>query len=227
VCESFTDEELATHIANGLDPYWRLKVYFWIPAEGIGEKENTQHVPYIAWRDAGHIFTSPGMAISKTRVIQFVDSEIASKYNLQGIAYDRNRMKDLIEFASKGGIELDIGEWDKKKRAWNFPGHSGIKMMPFGQEGRSMAPAIDKFELFLLQKLFRHDGNPCLNWNVASAVIKEDDDSYRKVMKNKSTGKVDGLVATIMACGIIDDGPPQRSAYEGKSLLEIRAMRLF
>lgn len=223
VLESFTDEEIAEHVANGLDPYWRLKVFFWIPSEGIGEKENAQHVPYIAWRENGSIFTSPGLAISKTQVVQFIDSEVAAKYDLQGIAYDRNRMKDLIEFASKGGIELDIGEWDKKNRVWIFSGRSGIKMMPFGQEGRSMAPAIDKFELFLLQKLFRHDGNPCLGWNVASAVIREDNDGYRKVMKNKSTGKVDGLVATVMAHGVIDDGPPQRSSFIGKSVEQIVA----
>jgi phage terminase large subunit-like protein len=167
------------------------------------------------------------MAISKTQVIQFIDAEVAAKYDLQGIAYDRNRMKDLIEFASKGGIELDIGEWDKKNTAWSFLGRSGIKMMPFGQEGRSMAPAVDKFELFLLQKLFRHDGNPCLNYNVASAVIKEDNDGYRKVMKNKSTGKVDGLVAMVMACGVVDDGPPQRSFYENMTLDQIRAARRF
>lgn len=205
------------------DPLWRLKVWFWIPGEGIRQKENQDHVPYTVWRDKGYVFASQGAAISKSEVIKFIDGE-AAKYDIQGIAYDRSRMKDLIEFAEKAGIELDIGKWDKEKREWVFIGYGGIKMMPFGQEPRSMAPAIDKFELLLLEKRFRHDGSPCMTWNAASAVYKEDEDGYRKVSKRKSTGRVDGVTAMVMACGILDDGPIQKSAWEGKSKEEMLAM---
>ncbi len=205
------------------DLFWRLKVWFWIPGEGIRQKETQDHVPYIAWREAKHLFASPGAAISKADVIRFIDEE-AAKYDLQGIAYDRSRIKDLIEFAEKAGIELNIGKWDKEKRKWDFPGWGGIKMMPFGQEPRSMAPAIDKFELLLLEKRFRHDGNPVMVWCASSAVMKADEDGYRKVSKLKSTGRVDGLTATVMACGILDDGAPITSIYDGKTAEEIKEM---
>ena len=85
-----------------------------------------------------------------------------------------------------------------------------------------MAPAIDKFELLLLEKRFRHDGNPVMVWCAASAVMKADEDGYRKVSKLKSTGRVDGLTATVMACGILDDGAPVRSAYDGLTAEQIR-----
>ncbi len=205
------------------DPLWRLKVWFWIPGEGIRQKEEQDHVPYIAWRDAKHLFASPGAAISKADVIRFIHEETV-KYDLHGIAYDRSRIKDLMEFAEKAGIELNIGKWDKEKRKWNFPGYGGIKMMPFGQEPRSMAPAIDKFELLLLEKRFRHDGNPVMVWCASSAVMKADEDGYRKVSKLKSTGRVDGLTATVMACGILDDGAPVTSIYDGKTVEEIKEM---
>ena len=144
------------------------------------------------------------------------------KYDLAGIAYDRSRMKDLIEFAEKGGIELDIGEWDKKLRKWDFKGFGGIKMMPFGQQARSMAPAIDKFELYLLEKQFRHDGSPTLMWNAANAVVVTDDNEYRRISKKKSTGRVDGIVATVMACGIIED-TMVKSVYENMSVKDIKS----
>ena len=37
------------------DPFWRLKVWFWMPGVGLRLKSEQDHVPYIAWRDAGHI----------------------------------------------------------------------------------------------------------------------------------------------------------------------------
>jgi len=134
-------------------------------------------------------------------------------------------MKDLMEFADKAGIELNIGEWDKEKKKWIFKGHGDIRMMPFGQETRSMGPAIDKFEYMLIEKMFRHEGNPCLNWNAANAVMKEDEDGYRKVSKQKSISRVDGITSTVMACGILED-IKQKSVYDGKSKEEIKKMIL-
>lgn len=201
------------------DPMYRLKVWFWLPGENLKRKSKVDHVPYDVWKKQGHLFTSKGSAISKTQVIKFIYNEIA-KYQLVGIAYDRNRMKDLIEFAEKEGIELAIGKWDKDKRVWNFDRSSGIKMMPFGQEARSMAPAIDKFETFLLEKQFRHDGNPCLTWCASNVVVDSDDSGYRKMSKKKSVGRIDGIVASVMACGILED-TQVKSVYEGMTKDEI------
>ena len=201
------------------DPFWRLKVWFWLPGNGLQLKADTDHVPYIAWRDAKYMIASKGAAISKSEVVKFI-SESPYLPQLQGIAYDRSRMKDLMEFAEKAGIELNIGKWDKEKKRWDFKGRGDIRMMPFGQEARSMAPAIDKFEYMLIEKLFRHEGNPCLTWNAANTVMSEDEDGYRKVSKKKSITRVDGITSTVMACGILDD-TGQKSAYDGLSKEEM------
>jgi len=201
------------------DPLYRLKVWFWLPGENLRRKSEVDHVPYDVWEKQESLFTSEGSAISKTQVIRFIHNETA-KYQLIGIAYDRNRMKDLIEFAEKDGIELAIGKWDKEKRVWNFDRPSGIKMMPFGQEARSMAPAIDKFETMLLQKQFRHDGNPCLTWCASNVVVDSDDSGYRKMSKKKSVGRIDGITASVMACGVLED-THVKSVYMGMSKEEI------
>ena len=204
------------------DQYWRLKVFFWIPKEGIKRKEEIDHVPYIDWEQKKYIMASPGPAISKSEVIKFID-ELLYRDKIVGIAYDRSRMKDLIEFGTKAGIELNIGEWDKKKREWKFEGHAGIRMMPFGQEARSMNPAIDKFELLMTNRVMRHPGNPCLTWNAANTVMTADENGYRKVSKRKSSGRVDGITSTVMACGILDD-TQKKSVYDGKTKAEIAKM---
>jgi phage terminase large subunit-like protein len=71
----------------------------------------------------------------------------------------------------------------------------------FGQGFVSMAPAVDALETALLAGTIRHPGNPCLDWNAANAVTEMDAAGNRKVTKAKATGRVDGLVAALMAIG--------------------------
>jgi phage terminase large subunit-like protein len=208
------------------DPVSRLISFFWVPEEGLRQKSEVDHVPYDVWARQGHLFVSPGRAISKTQVVKFI-SETSLKYDIQGIAYDRNRMADLIEFAEKADIDLAIGKWDKDKRIWNFDSPSGIKMMPFGQEARSMAPAIDKFEAWLVNQEIKHNGNPVQTWCMANAVVKEDDDGYRKISKRKSIGRVDGAITAVMAAGVLESDTEPVSAYEGLSAEDIKKSMAF
>jgi len=205
------------------DPFWRLKCYFWIPGDNLMAKEDLDHVPYTVWRDKGHLTALPGKAINKSSVVKIM-AEIANKFDLQFVAYDRAKMKDMSEHAEKAGIELTFGTWDKDKKKWIWESGDGVKMAPFGQESRSMDPAISKFEGLLANKQLLHDGNPVLTWCAANAVTIEDEDKNRKISKKKSTGRVDGIVASVMAAGVADEKATEKSAYDGLSEEEIIAM---
>ena len=194
------------------DPFYRLKSFFWVPEEGLRRKSELDRVPYDVWARSGHLFTSPGPTISKTQVVKFIH-ECSIKYDIAGIAFDRDRMPDLREFAQKAEIDIAVGAWDKEKREWKFDNNSGIKMMPFGQQAKSMAPAIDKFETMLLNREIRIIANPAQTWCVANAVVKADEDGYRKISKRKSVGRVDGAVTAVMACGILEKREIIKSAY--------------
>ena len=52
----------------------------------------------------------------------------------------------------------------------------------------------------------RHDGNPVMTWNAGNAVIVSDPANNRKVDKSKSIGRIDGIVAGVMAAGISSGG---------------------
>lgn len=185
------------------DPFYRLKCHFWLPGDGLKRKADQDKVPYLDWKDKGWLETFAGTAVNKSAVVKRLH-EISLKYNLQGIAYDRAMINDLFEFAEKAGIDLALGKWNKEKREWEFDSSYGIKMMPFGQDARSMSPALSKFEGFLLNQEVRHDGNPILTWCAANAVVREDEDGYRKVSKRKSTGRVDGVICAIQSCGVCE-----------------------
>jgi phage terminase large subunit-like protein len=172
------------------DPLWRLKVWFWLPGDGLHDKADRDRVPYIAWRDAGHLEALPGRAINKLAVIRRL-SEIASLYDLQEVAYDRWRIEDLKMLLDQEGISLPL--------------------VPFGQGFKDMAPAIDEFERLLLGGQLKHEGNPVMTWCAANAVTMSDPAGNRKIAKEKATGRVDGIVAAVMAVGRAMSGGQQEN----------------
>jgi len=167
------------------DPFWRLKVWFWIPGIGLHRKEEQDHVPYLAWRDAKYVKAVDRKTIEYEFVIKDIVG-ICGRFNVQKIAFDRWKMKDFQKEMERMGATLP-------------------EMVDFGQGYQSMSPAIKIFETKLLEGTMRHDGNPCLTWCAANAVIESDAAENKKYTKKKSTGRIDGIVATAMACGILSE----------------------
>lgn len=72
-----------------------------------------------------------------------------------------------------------------------------------------------------LEKKLAHNGHPVLRWNVDNIFIRQDPTGNIKADKAKSTEKIDGAIATIMAldrairCGI----DTSESVYDTRGLL--------
>ncbi len=162
------------------DPYWRLLPFFWLPGDGLHERADKDRVPYLSWRDQGFLQALPGRAIDKLAVARKC-AEITAEYELQSLAYDRWRIEDFKRICDDEGIALP--------------------MVPFGQGFKDMAPAVDEFERLLIDRQLRHDGNPVMTWCAANAVLVTDPAGNRKVAKEKATGRVDGIVASVMGAG--------------------------
>ena len=76
-----------------------------------------------------------------------------------------------------------------------------------------MSPAVDEYERLLISGDLKHDGNPIMTWNAASAVADTDPAGNRKLNKQKATGRIDGLVATVMAAGRVAAGVKQPELF--------------
>jgi phage terminase large subunit-like protein len=72
----------------------------------------------------------------------------------------------------------------------------------FGQGTQSMSPALRDLEQAIKEKELAHGNHPVLAMCAANAIIESKDDANRKLSKNKSTGRIDGLVALTMAMGV-------------------------
>lgn len=160
--------------------------FFWVPGDRLDEREDKDKVPYRTWERQGYLEAFPGRAIDK-KAVAFRLAEIAAAYDLRGVAYDRWRIEDLKKILDDEGIEIPLKPW--------------------GQGYKDMGPAVDALETAILGAGLRHGGHPVLYWNVSNAVVTKDPAGSRKIAKDRSRERVDGLVALVMATGLYSREP--------------------
>jgi phage terminase large subunit-like protein len=174
------------------DP-WRIVPYAWLPDVDLQRKSDTDRVPYVQWKAEGFLLTTPGRAISKRVVLQKL-SAMCDFFEIIACAYDRWRIEDLISMASDDGISLP-------------------ELKPFGQGYQSMSPAIENFERMLLNGEIAHNGNPVLNMCASNAVTDSDAAGNRKLDKERATGRIDLIVAAVMAAGLISTAASEEKSF--------------
>jgi len=165
------------------DEPWRIIPWCWLPegttGNGLRERSDRDRVDYVAWRRGGFLETTPGGAISRRHVLQRV-AQICADFDVQLIAADRWRLADFKQAAEDEGITLP-------------------ELRDFGQGFKDMAPAIDQFEAALLNRQVAHNGHPVLTWCMSNAVTDTDPAGNRKLNKAKAHGRIDLVVAAVMA----------------------------
>lgn len=162
------------------DPYWRQLEWFWLPEDDLHHKADIDHVPYLAWRNEGHLIATPGKVADKFAVaLQLV--ELCNTYDVIEIGYDRWLIEEFKAMLDREGIDLPL--------------------VPHGQGYKDMAPAVNEYERIIIGQQLRQRGNPVMTWCAANAVVVSDPAGNRKIAKDKSTGRVDGIVAACMAAG--------------------------
>ena len=180
-----------------------LLTWFWAPADGLEEAERRDHVPYRLWARQGLLETTPGRAIDKSFVVHRL-GEIVATYKVEACAYDRWRIEEVNRLLGDEGIKLN--------------------MVPFGQGWKDMAPAIDALETLVLQRKLHHHDHPVMNWCVSNAVTLSDPTGARKLAKDRSSGRIDGLVAAAMSVGLAVKTPPKKpSVYQSRGLIAVGA----
>ena len=161
------------------DEPWPVLPFLWVPGHDLRGKEDADRVPYLTWKRQGFIIAPPGRTIDYGFVAKAI-GDAAQKYDLREIRFDRWRIDDL---------QRQLDEFDVN-----------VPLVPHGQGFKDMSPAVEALEELILSERLAHKGHPVLAWNAACAVVTTDPAGGRKIAKDKSTGRVDGLVALAMAC---------------------------
>jgi phage terminase large subunit-like protein len=170
--------------------------FFWVPGDSILERAKRDHVPYDQWAKQGLIQATEGNVIDY-RAIKLKLEALAETYNIKEIGFDRWGATQLTQ-------ELD---------------ESGFEVVPIGQGFASMSAPTKELLNLVLGKRIVHGGNPVLRWMADNMVVSTDPAGNIKPNKAKSTEKIDGMVALIMAIDRISRRPkPKRSVYEDHGL---------
>lgn len=158
---------------------------FWLPREGLEEKSRLDRVPYDVWAKKEYLETTPGRSIGYEFVAQRL-KEIFDRCDVRAIGFDRFNMRFLRPWLEKAG----------------FTEEQMSKFIDFGQGFISMSPALRELESRLLNAALKHGNHPVLTMCAANAVTVQDPAGNRKFTKQKSTGRIDGMVALAMAVGV-------------------------
>ena len=174
--------------------------YFWVPEETLDLRVKRDHVPYDLWQRQGFLNTTEGNVVHYGYIEKFID-ELGKRFNIREIGYDR---------------------WGAVQMVQNLEG-MGFTVVPFGQGFKDMSPPTKEMLKLTLEKKLAHGGNPVLRWMVDNITIRKDPAGNIKADKEKSTEKIDGAIATIMAldrairCG----NDNTASVYDNRGILFI------
>lgn len=172
---------------------------FFIPEEGMRKRAKRDRVPYDVWVREGFMTATPGDVVDY-EAIRLQLHEDAERFNIIEVAYDRWNSSQLV-------TQLQ---------------DDGLNMVPVGQGFKTMSGPTKELLKLVLARDINHGGDPVLDWMAANVSVKQDPAGNLKPDKSKSTEKIDGIVATIMALGrAILQPEDQGSVYEDRGVLTL------
>ena len=167
--------------------------HFWVPEETLDLRVKRDHVPYDLWLKQGLINVTEGNVIHYAYIEKVIE-QLGERYNIREIGFDR---------------------WGAVQMVQNLEG-MGFTVVPFGQGFKDMSPPTKELMKLTLEQRIAHGGHPVLRWNMDNVFIRTDPAGGIKMDKAKSTEKIDGAVAMVMALdrAIRNEGS-SGSVYDG------------
>lgn len=176
----------------------KVRPFIWKPEDLLSDHSDRDfgsgNNRYGQWHTDGHLLVSPGRSIDPA-VVAMKIVELCGTYTVLGLAYDRWRIADLLREFDRLGFEA----WEDKGQEKQG---TGLRLIPWGQGFKDMAPAIDALELEVIERNLIHPSNPVLTWAMANAVASMDPAGNRKLDKDKARFRIDPAVSLTMVCGL-------------------------
>lgn len=170
---------------------WNVVPTFWLPEYGIGERSKADRVPWDLWHNDGYLELTPGKSIDYEFVAYHLFQRFTDYPNLKKVAFDRWNFKHLRPYLIAAGFtEKQVDE---------------TLFLQFGQGFASMSPALRALEADILNERLAHGGHPVLTLCANNAVVVRDPAGNRKLVKGKSSGRIDGMIALTMARGAVPE----------------------
>jgi phage terminase large subunit-like protein len=152
--------------------------HFWVPGETARLKERKDKVPYSLWHREGFVTLTEDEVVDYEQ-IRIAINELGERYDIAEIACDRWNALQLMQ-----QLEYD-----------------GFTPVAYSQGYGMMSNPSKELEKLVIGHKLNHGGNPVMRWMASNAVVKPDAYGNIKPLKDKSTGRIDGIVSLVMALG--------------------------
>lgn len=161
------------------DDLWNVLLWVWLPDHGLAERARRDRVPYDVWRDLGYIETTEGN-ITDYDVLRKRINHLGELYSIQEIGFDPWNATQLA-------TQLDT---------------DGFNMVQMRQGHKTLSEPMKQLEAFVREGRLAHGQNPVLRWMISNTAIRMDDNENIAPSKKSSSGRIDGVLATIMGIGL-------------------------
>ena len=173
--------------------------WYWLPEETIYHRQETARVPYPEWVGTGEMQATEGN-VTDYDVIREDIIELAESYAIQEIAIDPSNSTQLQTQLT--------GE--------------GFRVVRFNQSFRALSPPSKELERLLVSRQLRHMNDPVTRWCAGNVTLETNAAGEIRPSKARSSEKIDGIVALVMALGRALVMPaPQESVYNTRGILVI------
>lgn len=152
---------------------------FFMPADNIAGRVRRDRVPYDLWLKSGAIIATPGNVTD----YDFIKEQLlrdAADFKIEKLAIDRWNATHLTNQLMADGAPVE----------------------PYGQGFASMSAPSKEFERLVMCHAIEHGHQPVFEWMASNVAVQSDAAGNIKPAKDKSSEKIDGIVAAIMALGI-------------------------
>lgn len=193
------------------EPY-KVLCRFFVPEESMEERSKRDRVPYESWVRGGYMMTTPGNVTDYDFILHQIreDGEV---FDLQELAFDRWGSQKIVTDLQDIGFTAD----QKIHKQSGAP-----LLVQFGQGFASMSGPTKELERLILSVMLAHGDHPVLNWMAHNVVVREDPAGNLKPDKEKSSEKIDGIVALVMALGRASlHAEKVKSVYASRGIITI------
>jgi phage terminase large subunit-like protein len=155
-----------------------LVPYIWRPGGTVAEAEKRDHVPYQDWERAGFLRLCEGNTINYDDVETTI-REASELYDLRMVGFDPYLSRTITQ------------------RLTPY-----VTVMEIPQDLKNMSPAMKEIDTMMEKRQLLHIHNSCFRWTFGNVRCYADGNGNIKPLKNKSAGRIDPTVASIIVVAV-------------------------
>ena len=165
---------------------------FWVPEETAVKRTTEDHVRYADWIASGHLQQTDGNVTDQRQVRADLD-EWRTRYR---------------------PVELDFDPWEAAQITRDLS-EDGWTVVEIRQNFGGLNEGSKAFESLANGGKIRHGGHPVLRWMVSNVMARQNPEGQIRPDRQRSTEKIDGVVAIIMALSRAIVVPTDAGTYQG------------